>query len=91
MRGIFIDSFAVRLLFCGSLRPCSLVKLSLQAHFHYKPENIVMLTDDSQNPMQNPTKQNILQAMQWLVRDARPNDSLFFHCEFRLSSATREF
>jgi hypothetical protein len=23
-----------------------------------------------------------LMAMQWLVSDARPNDSLFFHCEF---------
>lgn len=21
-----------------------------------------------------------IQAMQWLVRDARPNDALFFHC-----------
>jgi len=47
--------------------------------FGYKQEDIVMLTDDAQNPRQLPTKQNILQAMQWLVRDARPNDSLFFH------------
>jgi metacaspase-1 len=26
-----------------------------------------------------PTRKNILNAMHWLVRDARPNDSLFFH------------
>ena len=57
-----------------------------------------MLTDDSTNPRQKPTKQNIvrisfvvfevvlncaqIQAMHWLVRDAKPNDSLFFHCAY---------
>lgn len=40
---------------------------------------MVILTDDQQNPMSQPTKQNILRAMHWLVKDARPNDSLFFH------------
>jgi len=29
--------------------------------------------------MSIPTKQNILRAMHWLVKEARPNDSLFFH------------
>jgi len=29
--------------------------------------------------MSQPTKQNMLRAMHWLVKDARPNDSLFFH------------
>jgi len=38
-----------------------------------------MLTDDSPNPRQIPTKKNIIDGMQWLVRDARPNDSLFLH------------
>ncbi|KAF8638254.1 hypothetical protein AX17_002276 [Amanita inopinata Kibby_2008] len=45
----------------------------------YKPEDIVMLTDDSRNPVQMPTKVNILRAMQWLVKGASPDDSLFFH------------
>ncbi|KMU72668.1 metacaspase [Coccidioides immitis RMSCC 3703] len=40
---------------------------------------MVILTDDQQNPMSQPTKANILRAMHWLVKDARPNDSLFFH------------
>ncbi|OAR02562.1 hypothetical protein LLEC1_04118 [Akanthomyces lecanii] len=44
-----------------------------------KRENMVILTDDQQNTMSQPTKQNIMRAMQWLVRDAKPNDSLFFH------------
>lgn len=40
---------------------------------------MVILTDDQQNPMSQPTKANILRAMHWLVKDARSNDSLFFH------------
>ncbi|KAG8744161.1 Ca(2+)-dependent cysteine protease [Ceratobasidium sp. 414] len=47
--------------------------------FGYKNEDIVQLTDDSPNPRQKPTRANIIAAMQWLVKDAQPNDSLFFH------------
>ncbi|KAI0639103.1 caspase domain-containing protein [Trametes polyzona] len=45
----------------------------------YQEDDIVVLTDDSTNPRQIPTRDNILAAMQWLVRGAQPNDSLFFH------------
>jgi len=38
-----------------------------------------MLTDDSHNPTLVPTKANMIRAMQWLVQDANPHDSLFFH------------
>ncbi|KAJ2970637.1 hypothetical protein NQ176_g8093 [Zarea fungicola] len=51
----------------------------LAEQFGYRREDMVILTDDQQNPMSQPTKQNILRAMHWLVKDARPNDSLFFH------------
>ncbi|KAF9267795.1 hypothetical protein L218DRAFT_954986 [Marasmius fiardii PR-910] len=51
----------------------------LCTHFGYKKEDIVMLTDDNPNPRQQPTGQNIIHAMQWLVKGAAPNDSLFFH------------
>lgn len=40
---------------------------------------MVILTDDQQNLMSQPTKQNILRAMHWLAKDAKANDSLFFH------------
>lgn len=40
----------------------------------------MILTDDSPNPRQQPTKRNILDAMTWLVSGARKHDSLFFHC-----------
>ena len=51
----------------------------LNQNFGYAREDMVILTDDQQNPMSQPTKQNILRAMHWLVKDAKPNDSLFFH------------
>ncbi|KAI0091227.1 caspase domain-containing protein [Irpex rosettiformis] len=63
----------------GCINDANNVRRFLCTHFGYKQDDIVMLTDDSSNPRQIPTKQNILQAMQWLVRDAHPNDSLFFH------------
>lgn len=40
---------------------------------------MVILTDDQRNPMSQPTKVNIMRAMQWLVQGAEPNDSLFVH------------
>jgi hypothetical protein len=63
----------------GCINDARNVQRFLCAYFGYKQEDIVMLTDDSTNPRQKPTKQNIISAMQWLVRDAKPNDSLFFH------------
>lgn len=67
----------------GQLRGCindvKNMSTYLNSHFNYKREDMVLLTDDQQNPMSQPTKANILRAMHWLVKDARPNDSLFFH------------
>ena len=67
----------------GQLRGCinDVKNMSsyLNEYFGYKREDMVTLTDDQQNPMSQPTKANILRAMHWLVKDARPNDSLFFH------------
>lgn len=40
---------------------------------------MVILTDDQPNPVQHPTRANILRAMGWLVANAQPNDSLFLH------------
>ncbi|KAK1141123.1 Ca(2+)-dependent cysteine protease [Aspergillus melleus] len=67
----------------GQLRGCinDVKNMSsyLNQNFGYAREDMVLLTDDQQNPMSQPTKANILRAMHWLVKDARPNDSLFFH------------
>lgn len=67
----------------GQLRGCindvKNMSAYLNSNFGYAREDMVILTDDQQNPMSQPTKQNILRAMHWLVKDAKPNDSLFFH------------
>ncbi|TIB01935.1 hypothetical protein E3P96_02290 [Wallemia ichthyophaga] len=48
-------------------------------HRGYKPEDMVILTDDQRNPMSHPTRANITRAIGWLVSNAQPNDSLFWH------------
>ncbi|KAL2072916.1 hypothetical protein VTL71DRAFT_10240 [Oculimacula yallundae] len=67
----------------GELRGCvndvGNVSRYLSENFGYAREDMVLLTDDQQDPMGQPTKDNILRAMSWLVRDVQPNDSLFFH------------
>jgi hypothetical protein len=72
----------------GQLRGCindvKNMSAFLHENFGYQRDDMVILTDDQQNPMSQPTKQNILRAMHWLVNDARPNDSLFFHYSGKL-------
>ncbi|KAJ7155029.1 caspase domain-containing protein [Mycena filopes] len=51
----------------------------LVRHAGYKPEDIVVLTDDSPHARGLPTRKNIIDAMQWLVRGARMHDALFIH------------
>ena len=41
----------------------------------------MLLTDDSRDPNKLPTKANMLNAMKWLLKDAKAHDSLFFHCK----------
>ena len=54
----------------------------LSGKYNYKPENVLVLTDDLHDERQRPTRANMINAMQWLVKDAKRHDSLFFHCEF---------
>jgi hypothetical protein len=67
----------------GQLRGCindvKNMSTFLNERFGYAREDMVILTDDQQNPKSQPTKANILRAMHWLVKDAKANDSLFFH------------
>lgn len=67
----------------GELRGCindaRNVSSFLIERYGYKREDMVVLTDDQTNAMMQPTKQNILRAMSWLVQGAQANDSLFLH------------
>lgn len=51
----------------------------LNERFGYSYDDMVILTDDQTTQGKIPLRDNILRAMQWLVKDARPNDSLVFH------------
>jgi hypothetical protein len=53
--------------------------ISLSERFGYDTSDIVILTDDAQDPRQIPTRENIMRAMQWLVSGAQKDDALFFH------------
>ncbi|KAI0270327.1 caspase domain-containing protein [Russula aff. rugulosa BPL654] len=60
-----------------ALRGCINDPAISRDRFRYNRNDIVVLTDDQQDPRAIPTKDNILRAMNWLVMDARPHDSLF--------------
>jgi len=45
----------------------------------YEEENMRVLTDDAEDPEAMPTKENMIDGMNWLVEDAAPDDALFFH------------
>ncbi|KAL0142257.1 caspase domain-containing protein [Mucor lusitanicus] len=63
----------------GCINDVKNVKQFLTTLYNFREEDMVILTDDKQDPKFIPTKQNILSAMQWLVSGARENDSFFFH------------
>ncbi|VDC05437.1 unnamed protein product [Peniophora sp. CBMAI 1063] len=45
----------------------------------FRKDDIVVLTDEHwRDPSRMPTRSNMIHFMKWLVRDAQPDDSLFF-------------
>ncbi|KAF3014806.1 hypothetical protein G7054_g11054 [Neopestalotiopsis clavispora] len=67
----------------GELRGCindtKNVSAFLMERYNYKREDMIILTDDAQDQVLQPTASNIRRAMQWLVAGARPDDALFLH------------
>ncbi|RCH94251.1 Ca(2+)-dependent cysteine protease [Rhizopus azygosporus] len=63
----------------GCINDVKNLKEFLTSNYNFRSEDMVVLTDDQTDPRFIPTKENILKAMQWLVHDARANDSFFFH------------
>jgi len=63
----------------GCINDVHNVSSYLSQNFGYQRQDMVILTDDQQQPSGIPTKANIERAMRWLVDGAQPNDSLFFH------------
>ncbi|KAI9008750.1 caspase domain-containing protein [Phycomyces nitens] len=63
----------------GCINDVHNVKNFLTTLYGFQEEDMVILTDDQEEPQLIPTRANILAAMEWLVHDANPNDSFFFH------------
>lgn len=63
----------------GCINDTRNVSAFLTERYGYRREDMVILTDDQADPVLQPTRQNVLRAMAWLVADARPNDALFLH------------
>lgn len=64
----------------GCVSDVKYVKNFICSRYGFKddPDSMLVLTDDHNNPPFLPLRQNIIQALHWLVRDAQPGDSLFF-------------
>jgi hypothetical protein len=76
---IGINYFCQRGQLRGSTRDVKNMAACLNVNFGYQRENMVILSDDQQHPLSQPTKANILQAMHCLTKDAQSNDSLVFY------------
>ncbi|WVN88956.1 uncharacterized protein L203_104171 [Cryptococcus depauperatus CBS 7841] len=63
----------------GCINDVHNVQKFITANYGYRPENIVILTDDMNDPRTMPTRDNIIRAMKWLVSGAERDDALFFH------------
>ncbi|KAF8928873.1 Ca(2+)-dependent cysteine protease [Dissophora ornata] len=76
---IGINYFRQRNELRGCINDVKNIKAFIIRQFGFREEDCVTLTDDQSDPTRIPTKANMLAGMQWLVRDARANDSFFFH------------
>ncbi|RIB09557.1 caspase domain-containing protein [Gigaspora rosea] len=76
---IGINYFSQQAELKGCINDVANLKKFLIEVYGFQESNMVILTDDQKDPTRIPTKTNILAAMKWLVQDAQPGDSLFFH------------
>ncbi|CAO3628397.1 unnamed protein product [Mucor hiemalis] len=63
----------------GCLNDVQNIKKFITSLYDFQEEDIVVLTDDQEEDKFIPTRSNIIAGMQWLVSDAQPDDSFFFH------------
>lgn len=63
----------------GCVNDANNVRKWLIKYHGFRSEDIILLTDNTSERRHLPTRQNLIDAMKWLVRSARTHDSLFFH------------
>ncbi|ORZ30868.1 peptidase C14, caspase domain-containing protein, partial [Catenaria anguillulae PL171] len=63
----------------GCINDVKNISSFLFQRYGFSPDNSIILTDDQTDRNRLPTKANMVSGMKWLVKDARPGDSLFLH------------
>ncbi|KAI8056165.1 caspase domain-containing protein [Syncephalis plumigaleata] len=63
----------------GCINDVHNIRRFMQDNYGFRSDHCVQLTDDQEDAKYLPTRSNITSAMQWLVRNAEPGDSLFLH------------
>ncbi|KAI9021718.1 caspase domain-containing protein [Phycomyces nitens] len=63
----------------GCINDALNIKKFLMNFYGFRETDIVLLTDDSEDPFRMPTNHNIRKAMGEMCRDSQLNDSFFFH------------
>eukprot|EP00039_Didymoeca_costata_P009642 m.128028 g.128028 ORF g.128028 m.128028 type:complete len:210 (-) comp14556_c0_seq7:508-1137(-) len=62
----------------GCINDIKCMKFLLTKRCGYSEENIVMLSEEERDPKRKPTRQNIMNWIDWLVSHSQPGDRLFF-------------
>ncbi|GKU97994.1 hypothetical protein SLEP1_g11054 [Rubroshorea leprosula] len=62
----------------GTVNDAKNIRKFLINYFNFLPENILMLTEEAEEPDLIPTKCNIERCLSWLVHDCQDGDSLVF-------------
>jgi len=76
---IGINYFGTKFQLKGCINDVQNINKFIQQQYNFKPSNIVVLTDDQKDARFIPNRQNITNAIKWLIAGAQPGDSLFFH------------
>ncbi|WWC85156.1 uncharacterized protein L201_000013 [Kwoniella dendrophila CBS 6074] len=76
---IGINYFGTSAELSGCINDVHNVQKFICERYGYRPADIVILTDDSNDPRTMPTRDNIIKGMKWLVQGAQRDDALFLH------------
>lgn len=63
----------------GCINDAKCMEYMLRTKFGFRPENVLIMTDDMPDPMRLPTRYNMFLGFQWLLTGMKPGDSLVFH------------
>lgn len=63
----------------GCVNDCILIETIAKEQYDFRDEDIIFLRDDSNNPHQKPTKENIIKSLQQIVDESHLLRDIWFH------------